>query len=443
MHATSLLGQTFLKENKFNEAQIHLSNARHLADSLDLKWEKANTALLVAELYHKKMEYASAVAYGKKAMAESAEIASLYILQRSNNIIARSLLELNKIKETRQQFEAFESVYDSLIASLPPDIYDKTIGANNLVEEARTYEHIQNELSKLTADAEQRKLIFYGLLFSILMVVIILFLILRSNFIKTRNYLELTVLNTEVQTQKNHLETVNKNLDNINKEKDALLGMVAHDIRSPLNKISGLINILKLENKLGPEHDHIVEIVEKTVKEANMLVNELLEINRIDSGSLEVHAETFDFKNFVEDILFFFRKVAEEKSIGILLQFDDDAQIITTDKKILQRIVENLLSNAIKYSYKGSDILIKINKGAELIITVKDQGTGVAEEEHKNLFMKFGKTSSIPTDGETSNGLGLYIVNRLTTALDGRISFVSKLGEGSEFTIHLPIREDT
>jgi signal transduction histidine kinase len=438
VHANALMGHIYIREHKLDLAQAVISQTEHLANSLNLSWEKANLALLNSELFFIKQDYLNSIEYGKKAIAFGKQSAAFYIMQKANNIVVKSFLHEKKINNAKQHVEAFTTMLDSLTDGMPPEIYDNIFIASNVVEESRNFETIKNELNIAIAEIEQRNIIILGTFFSVFLVAVVLFLIMRSNFIKTKNYKELSTLNAQVQTQKKYLEIVNRDLDNFNKEKDVLLGMVAHDIRSPLNKISGLINILKMENKLGPEHDHIVEIVEKTIKEANLLVNELLEINKLDAGAIEVCTETFDLSQFLNELVFFFKDTASLKNIELILQNNIIKQI-TTDKKYLRRILENLISNAIKYSEKNSQVSIILHQqNDEIGITVKDNGQGISEDEHKNLFMKFGKTSSIPTGGEATNGLGLYIVSRLTVALQGDISFTSKIGEGSAFTVHLP-----
>jgi signal transduction histidine kinase len=219
-----------------------------------------------------------------------------------------------------------------------------------------------------------------------------------------------------------------------------LLGIVAHDIRSPLNKISGLVNILHLEGKYSSDQNEIFEMVQGTIKDANRLADELLEINVIEAGSIHTNKEALKMSVFVQPVIDQYRANALGKNIKIeLIQKCEDVEFIS-DRKLLQRVLQNLLSNAIKFSEKNTTVFLELDFIENQIhFNIIDQGPGIPKAEHSILFTKFGKTSVRPTDGETSNGLGLYIVDQLVKTLGGYLTFKSTIDVGSKFKVILPV----
>jgi signal transduction histidine kinase len=218
-----------------------------------------------------------------------------------------------------------------------------------------------------------------------------------------------------------------------------LLGIVAHDIRSPLNKISGLVNILQLEGNNSGDRNEIFDMIQGTIKDANRLASELLEINVIEAGAIDIHNETLKISSFIQPVIDQYRDIALEKKIKIeLIQKCEDIEF-HTDRKLLQRVLQNLLSNSIKFSENNTTVYVELDFiKSQLHFSVIDQGPGIPEDEHSILFTKFGKTSVRPTDGETSNGLGLYIVDQLVKSLGGSLTFKSTKGKGSLFKVKLP-----
>ena len=133
-----------------------------------------------------------------------------------------------------------------------------------------------------------------------------------------------------------------------------------------------------------------------------------------------------------------FEQLASNKHIIIKKNLTSENFHINSDPEMLQRVFENLISNAIKFSHSNSEIEVSLNKnGSQRIIKFKDYGIGIKEEEQKNLFEEYGTTSTLPTAGETSTGLGLSIAKRILDELGGSISVTSKVGIGSTFEVRI------
>ena len=171
------------------------------------------------------------------------------------------------------------------------------------------------------------------------------------------------------------------------------------------------------------------------------LVNNLLDISKIQSGKLELNLIKANYLHFVEECLSFNRLIAKGKSIEIISEIQENIPEIEFDLIYIKQVIDNLISNAIKFSHKDSKIIVKIERDNNIIVTnVIDEGQGIPEEEVKNLFIEFQKISVEPTAGEKSTGLGLAISKKIIEKHGGQIGVESIVGKGSRFYFTLPIR---
>jgi len=165
----------------------------------------------------------------------------------------------------------------------------------------------------------------------------------------------------------------------------------------------------------------------------NILHIEKEEINR------PLNLQFLDISAFLEDVINAHTPQAQQKDIEIVYQHDGKFTEFMCDRYMLNRICENLLSNAIKFSPRGSKVYVKLESPADnIVIKVIDEGVGIAPEDIPYIFSKYGKISSMPTEGEYSTGLGLSIVKRLVDELNGKVFCESVLNNGSVFTVALP-----
>ncbi len=439
LYCNTLLGQVSLNSNQLNKAEEYFTEAYWISRNLALKKEVANAASWLCECFYDSNNFDKAIQFGEEAIEVAKNARSIYIIQRVNNTLAKSYLEKGDYKTAEKQIKYQEHLIDSLALIDSTDLFSSMIQLKSLKDEEEQLELVNNQLRVAKAEITRRNTFIIGALLTFLLLGTVLILIINSNKTKTKTNEELLALNKKIYDQKQHLEKTIEALDKSNKEKDLLLGMVAHDMRSPLNKINGLMNILQ-KNDPKEDKNEIYELVQQTISDANKLADELLEINKIESGVLEKTIEKLKTRDFLKQIQKQYEPVASNKNIEFIIEHRCPKAEIKSDRKILLRIFENLVSNAIKFSEPSTTIsLIAECHKKNVIFHIKDQGLGIPENEQKILFTKFGKTSTRPTHGEPSNGLGLYIVNELTKTLDGEISFFSQAGKGSQFSITIPV----
>jgi signal transduction histidine kinase len=242
----------------------------------------------------------------------------------------------------------------------------------------------------------------------------------------------------EILQQNEALARQNHKLSDLNHEKDTLMSIVAHDLKSPLNRIRGLVEVIRLDGALTDDQQKLLKMIESSTQSGLDLITDLLDVHEIEENP-NVQFASIDIEEFLTHRLDNFRSMAVAKGIDIKL-LGSELKKIKSDREYLNRILDNLISNAIKFSPKGSVVQIASgidSKGAW--ISVKDQGPGFQEFDKKLIYQKFKRLSARPTGGESSNGLGLAIVKTLVDRLQGEIVLNSAPGKGSEFVVYFPV----
>lgn len=242
----------------------------------------------------------------------------------------------------------------------------------------------------------------------------------------------------EIIEQNEKLSTRNSELSELNYEKDTLMSIVAHDLKAPLNRITGIVQIMELEGGLSTDQRSYLRMIKEGTGAGLDLIKDLLDVHMLQENTVP-QFEVFDLSSFILEKTKSFELAAEAK--GIHLQISRvESEEVNMDINYLGRIVDNLLSNAIKFSVPNSIVQIGAGRNSDHFwISVKDEGPGFNDKDRHLLFQRFKKLSARPTAGESSNGLGLAIVKTLVDRLNGTIELISEPKKGSEFIVKLPM----
>ena len=230
-------------------------------------------------------------------------------------------------------------------------------------------------------------------------------------------------------------------LSTLNEERSKLLGVVVHDLRSPLAVIKGYLEVLLEEDfgALTEVQQQFLHAVARASDTLLSLVSDLLDVNAIQSGRLRLCPATVVLADFLRECHRANLPLARAKSIHLELAVPDALGTATIDPGRIEQVMSNLIGNAIKFSLPETTITLGASASEENVeIVVADQGQGIAAEEIGTLFTEFGRASSRPTAGEQSTGLGLAIARRLVEAHGGCIWVESQVGKGSTFRFTLP-----
>lgn len=242
--------------------------------------------------------------------------------------------------------------------------------------------------------------------------------------------------------QKNQLKAQKEELIRLNNQKNNFIGMAAHDLRNPLGVVQYFSKILLEDAKdmLSAEFYEHMEIIHSTSNFMMNLVNELLDISKIESGTFTLTKQSVQPIELINQSVKINEIFSKRKNISLATDLDHKMPSMMLDYAKMTQVLNNLIGNAIKYSLPDTTITIKSWCENELMhILVTDQGQGIPETEIQKLFQPFHTTSVKATAGEKSTGLGLTIVAKMVEAHEGKISVESTVGQGSTFKIQLPI----
>jgi len=256
---------------------------------------------------------------------------------------------------------------------------------------------------------------------------------------RIKTHLTIRYLQKTLQQKNEELEQQNISLVTLNEEKNEFLGIAAHDLKNPLSAIQGLSGVIKDSHKISPDKvNQYATYIHNASAQMFDLINNLLDINKIETGNAVPVLETIDLKKVLVSSVAHFQEKIEAKKLHINFVTPNYPCYVKSDKTMSKQIIDNLLSNAIKYSPKGKNIFIKFKKeDNKLCLMIKDEGEGISKEDQAKLFGKFMRLKPRPTGGEHSTGLGLFIVKRLVDTLQGKVWCETEEGNGSTFHVCL------
>jgi signal transduction histidine kinase/DNA-binding response OmpR family regulator/CHASE3 domain sensor protein len=266
--------------------------------------------------------------------------------------------------------------------------------------------------------------------------------------------LEQTNANLEEQTQllemerdqvtraKTALELQAAELEKASRYKSDFLANMSHELRTPLNSSLILAKLLA-DNPAGnltPEQVEYAETIRTSGNDLLTLINDILDLSKIEAGHMEVHADKFSLSNLLEDLKRTFQPLAQQKHVGLEAQIEGDCpEQIYTDRQRLEQILKNLLSNAVKFTEKGSvSLSVKAATDDRVAFSVGDTGIGIANEQQEIVFEAFRQADGTTNRKYGGTGLGLSISRELARLLGGDIGLESQIGKGSTFTLIIP-----
>lgn len=230
-----------------------------------------------------------------------------------------------------------------------------------------------------------------------------------------------------------------------NKSKSEFLANMSHEIRTPLTGVLGMIEMLT-HTPLTPEQQDYVDTITVSGETLRVIINDILDISKIEAGEFSLASEPFDLKKSLENIIHIFAPLANKKELDFQVQFNPtDSYFVRGDEVRIRQIIYNLVGNALKFTHEGK-IEIRVNTG-EVIentmkfhIDVEDTGIGINREFMENIFHKFTQVDASDTRKFPGTGLGLYITRQLVEMMEGSIDVTSAPGKGSTFHILLPLQ---
>lgn len=293
-------------------------------------------------------------------------------------------------------------------------------------EKEAQYEQL---LKAARRDQESERLTI--ILISIIVVVlVILSLLYALYFFKSKN-------NDRLLEQQRLVEDANIQLRALNEDKNNLIKVLAHDLRSPLSNILNGAQIIESGEELSDQGKTILGFILQSSEKMSSLIDKILDADSIEAGRHNIKLERFKINDVIKQVIKDNEEKAKQKSI--LIKFNSKrSKTVLADNIYTAQVIDNLVSNALKYSETDSIVEIRVSEVDSMIkISIKDEGPGLTKEDEKKLFKKYQQLSAKPTKGETSIGLGLSIVKLFTERMGGKVSYDTEVAKGTTFHIHL------
>ena len=365
--------------------------------------------------------YDQAIEYHLKVVRASEKSAFLTELKQAYYYLSKNYESKGNIKLAYEYFKKYNDIEIKFLDTEKARLVQQHESRIALETRAKENELLKIEKQKneeLLEEQNIRNLALVALIF-VLIALVITFLVYSINRRKA---------NYKLTKQKDRLA-------NINLQKDTLMNILAHDLKAPFNRISGLADLMKVDKE---NTDQYITMIDQMSHSGAELIKNVLEVNKLETGEARENISQVDIQNLLREKIRHYAEDAQQKNIELNSEVAVDKQFVT-NQLYLERIIDNLISNAIKYSPTNGSVNIAVSlQQKELKFSVADQGPGFTEDDKKHLYTKFKTLSAKPTGGEASNGLGLSLVKTLVDKLRGSITLHSEVGKGSKFEVIVP-----
>jgi signal transduction histidine kinase/Tfp pilus assembly protein PilF len=433
------MGLCYAHKNQFVIAKKYLDNSLQIATQYKIIYYQATTLIGFATFYNLQKDYKNAYKYAMEGQKLALKIGNLAV--RSN-----AALQLNKTLAGLGQFdEAYKLLrqYIDLRDSLNNNESIQKLTSYNLELNFATKEH-QLALQQREKELLYKQRIQQQHLINIIFLIIILCMITISvvYYLQKRKQQKINLMledkNREVLLQKTDLDDQAQKLNDLNTLKDRLISILAHDLRAPLSTLRGLFSLLQDSTISHAEMLEMIPNVFKKLEYTSDFLDTLLFWINSQMENFESSAKSFQIKDIAVYETESYHEQAALKGINLVNKVPDDIAA-AADQNSIRIVIRNLITNAIKFSKENDTIEINAwqQDNENIVITVKDTGTGMTEEQLNKLF-KSKVNSSTGTNNESGTGMGLLFCKDLVEKCNGKIWVTSKLGKGTEFSFTVP-----
>lgn len=248
----------------------------------------------------------------------------------------------------------------------------------------------------------------------------------------------------ELNLQNIELEVQGRQLEDANRLKSEFLSNMSHELRTPLNSVMALsrVLIMQAKEKLSIDENNYLSIIERNGKHLLNLINDILDLSKIEAGRMNISIKLFSIKSTIGDIFESLKLLAEVKGIKIIVDIPEDLPLIESDELRVHQVLQNIMSNAVKFTTSGKvDISVSWNE-KNVFIAIKDSGIGISDKNLPHIFDEFRQIDGSSSRMFEGTGLGLAIANKSIKLLHGKITAESIYGEGTTFNVVLPVKWD-
>lgn len=444
-----IVAKVYAKQERFDLALVHYQEGLKKAETAQIKQQIAFHLLGIGEIYFVKKQLNEAQIYLKKALEIAQEVKSPEIIQEASLALVSLHRSKGEYSEAFEYNDIFNSAKDSIFA------LEQQTQINKLQYEFEA-EKNRREIVLLEKDNEYQKAkkelflnwlyVALGLVF---LVSILTFSLYRSrqklwqaNRLLAFQKTELEQKNAEIDEQNRSISLQSAQLQEMNKFKDKLFSIIAHDLRNPVMALKNTIDILDPEILHTSELTFIKTELLKQFNSMDFTLTNLLEWARSQMKGENYFKEYLNLREIVENTIKLLQSLAKLKEITICNQVPAHS-IVHADLNHVRFVIRNLINNAIKFTNRGGyiNIFVSSQDNNYCVIAIKDTGIGISKEEQNKLFNMNINTSGQGTEGEKGTGLGLILCKEFVEKNNGRIWVESEKGQGSTFYFTLPEAE--
>ncbi len=436
------IGNIYLHERDYQNAEKYFKQSLSLADSANASYERSVSYSALADIDISRNKNGFAINNYLKAYNLAAEINSLSLRKEISSRLSKAYEQQNNFQKAFEYLNLSNTIADSL---------NKISEAENLSRLEMEFEFQNLKLQKehelkesqINSNAEIEKQTMQKYFFIIgFVLVAVLALVVYKNFRRKK------ADNLVLEHQKKQLEDLSKRIHEADQKKLSFFTNISHELRTPLTLILGPIEKLIKENPDNQNGSSLLGIVRRNTLQLYNLINQLLDIRKLDTGNVKLKAAYGDILNYSKGIYSTFIHLAEEKNIDF--KFDAAEEKITGwfDKDIVEKTLNNLLSNAFKYTRNNGEINITLSsilsdeqETSHVKIIVSDNGNGIPEDQVQYVFDRYYQVENTNTGFNTGTGIGLAYTKELIELHKGEITIESHIDHGTIFTVILPIKE--
>lgn len=253
---------------------------------------------------------------------------------------------------------------------------------------------------------------------------------------------EMNVQSDELYQQNIALEVQRKKVVEANRLKSEFLSNMSHELRTPLNSVMALSSVLLMQtkDKLSEEEAEYLEIIERNGRQLLLLINDILDLSKIEAGRMDLSVKSFSLRSLIESVVEGHEIIAAGKNIELKQDFADDLPGIESDENKVSQILQNLVGNAVKFTGSGSVSVSAVQDADNIVVEVTDTGIGITPEDQEHIFEEFRQVDGSASRRYEGTGLGLTIARKTARLLGGDITVTSTPGEGSAFSLILPVK---
>jgi len=435
------IGYNNLSLKKYKDALIYFEKALEKLLGSNEQEFLALVYMNIAGVHINLNNFQNAIDNSVKSLELSKKYGNLSYEADNLENLSNAYLGLGNKNKALNYLKLCNTIKDSIINKNHANKAQLLHALNELEKSKYTIDELSDlaHVDKLKIESEKK--IITVLIVAIFVFAILTILLFIQRYSKKNAFISLKEKNKEIYLMNNEILKQRENLKQLNATKDKLFSIIAHDLRSPFNSISGFTNLM-IENNDEYDSDKRLKhlnIVKKASSNALELLDNLLNWSHLQSGSIQYSPQKVDLLKEVEGVISFVKIQAIHKQINIINNISNNVYVFA-DLNMLKTVLRNLISNAIKFTETGGEVEIYSEVNLDIVkISIKDTGIGIPEDVMKKLFVFEDDYSSSGTENEEGSGIGLALCKDFIDKHKGEFYVKSKVNEGSEFTFTLPI----